>query len=63
MIMRRIFFIFILAVCSVFTAVAQDKIYFVDSSVVDAVVDEVGDELIYYRLYSNHYGPVYSTTR
>ncbi len=42
MIMRRIFFIFILAVCSVFAAVAQDKIYFVDSSVVDAVVDEVG---------------------
>lgn len=63
MIMRRTFFILVLAACSVFMAAAQDKIYFVDSSVVDAVVDEIGDELIYYRLFSNQHGPVYSTTR
>lgn len=58
--MRRIFFIS-LFVLSAVSAFAQDKIYFLDSQVVNAVVDEVGNELIYYRLYENQNGPVYST--
>ena len=34
----------------VFAAQAQDRIYFIDSQVVNAVVDEVGHDLVYYRL-------------
>lgn len=58
--MRRIIFIS-LFILSAFSSLAQDKIYFLDSQVVNAVVDEVGTDLVYYRLYDNQDGPVYST--
>ncbi len=50
-----------LALFPVLSANAQDRIYFNDSRIVDAVVDEVGDNYIYYRLYGNQEGPVCST--
>ena len=59
--MRRTFFILTLTFLSIFTSTAQDRIHFMDSKVVDAVVDEVGSDLIYYRLYDNQNGPIYST--
>ncbi len=46
---------------SVLSASAQDRIFFNDSRVVDAVIDEVGDTYIYYRLYGNPEGPICST--
>ena len=58
--MRRTFFILTLAFLSIFASSAQDRIHFLDSRVVEAVVDEVGNELIYYRSYHNQNGPLYS---
>lgn len=58
--MRRTIFIIIIICLSDFAAFAQDKIHFLDSRVVDAVVDEVGNELICYRAYHNQNGPLYS---
>ncbi len=51
----------VLMIAAVLSAGAQDRIYFNDSRIVDAVVDEVGDSYIYYRLYGNPEGPVCST--
>lgn len=59
--MRRTLTIVLFILFGVFAAKAQDRIYFIDSQVVNAVVDEVGPELVYYRLYENQHGPVYST--
>ncbi len=59
--MRRTLTIISFILFGVFAAQAQDRIYFIDSQVVNAVVDEVGHELVYYRLYENQNGPVYST--
>lgn len=58
--MRRTIFIIIIICLSDSAAFAQDKIHFLDSRVVDAVVDEVGNELICYRAYHNQNGPLYS---
>ncbi len=58
--MRRTIFITIIMCLSALAASAQDKIHFLDSRVVDAVVDEVGNELIYYRAFQYQNGPVYS---
>ena len=58
--MRRTFLIMTLAFLSILASSAQDRIHFLDSRVVDAVVDEVGNELIYYRAYHNQDGPLYS---
>lgn len=58
--MRRTIFITIIMCLSALAAFAQDKIHFLDSRVVDAVVDEVGNELIYYRAFQYQNGPVYS---
>lgn len=46
--------------CAVLSA--QDRIHFMDSRVVDAIVDEVGEEMVYYRMFENQYGPVYSAS-
>ncbi len=54
-------FIIALTLVSALAASAQDRIYFNDSRIVDAVVDEVTDNYIYYRLYGNPRGPVCST--
>ncbi len=62
MIMRKFIFIMALALVSVMSADAQDRIYFNDSRIVDVVVDEVSDNYIYYRLYGNQEGPVCSTS-
>ena len=59
--MRRTLTIILCMLFGVFAAQAQDRIYFIDSQVVNAVVDEVGHDLVYYRLYENQNGPVYST--
>ncbi len=59
--MRRMFFIVALALAFVVSAGAQDRIYMSDSRVVEAVVDEVSDSYVYYRLYGNQEGPVCST--
>ncbi len=58
--MRRTFTIIVIMFLTAFAASAQDKIYFMDSRVVDAVIDEVGNELVYYRSYQYQDGPVYS---
>lgn len=58
--MRRTFFIIVIMFLASFAVSAQDKIYFLDSRVVDAVIDEVGNELIYYRQYHHQDGPLYS---
>lgn len=52
----------LMALCSCAVLSAQDRIYFFDSRVVDAIVDEVGEEVIYYRMFDNQYGPVYSVS-
>ena len=59
--MRRTLTIISFILFGIFAAQAQDRIHFIDSQVVNAVVDEVGPELVYYRLYENQHGPVYST--
>ena len=59
--MRRTLTIILFMLFGVFAAQAQDRIYFIDSHVVNAVIDEVGHDLVYYRLYENQNGPVYST--
>lgn len=59
--MRRTLTFILFMLFGVLAANAQDRIYFIDSQVVNAVVDEVGHELVYYRLYENQNGPVYST--
>lgn len=59
--MKRTVSILAFIFCAITAAYAQDKIYFLDSQIVNAVVDEVGTELVYYRLYENQNGPVYST--
>ncbi len=60
-IMKKMIFVVALALWAVVSAGAQDRIYFNDSRIVEAVVDEVGDNYIYYRLYNNQNGPVCST--
>lgn len=59
--MRRTLTFILFMLFGAFAAQAQDRIYFIDSQVVNAVVDEVGHDLVYYRLYENQNGPVYST--
>ncbi|MBO5108057.1 MAG: hypothetical protein J6B97_06460 [Bacteroidales bacterium] len=59
--MKRTVSILAFILCAFSAAYAQDKIYFLDSQVVNAVVDEVATDLVYYRLYENQNGPVYST--
>lgn len=58
--MRRTIYIILIMFLSFTAASAQDRIHFLDSRVVDAVVDEVGAEFIYYRAYQYQNGPVYS---
>ena len=58
--MRRTFTIIVIMFLTAFAASAQDKIYFMDSRVVDAVIDEVGNEFVYYRSYQYQDGPLYS---
>ncbi len=60
-IMRKMFLILALAMVSAVAASAQDRIFFNDSRIVDAVVDEISDNYIYYRLYGNPEGPLCST--
>lgn len=52
----------LMALCSCAVLSAQDRIYFMDSRVVDAIVDEVGEDVIYYRMFDNQYGPTYSVS-
>ncbi len=60
--MKRIFLIILLSLAAFFTSTAQDRIYFNDSRAVDAIVDEVNDMYIYYRLFNNPGGPTCSTS-
>ncbi len=61
LIMKRTILIMVLALVSALAVNAQDRIFFNDSRIVDAVIDEVGDNYVYYRLYGNPNGPVCST--
>lgn len=58
--MRRTIISFVIMLLGAFASSAQDRIHFLDSRTVDAVVDEVGSDLIYYRSYHNQNGPIYS---
>ncbi len=60
--MKRTLFILAIMLVTVLCAGAQDRIYFNDSRIVDAIVDEVSDNYVYYRLYGNPEGPVCSTS-
>ncbi len=60
--MRRTLFILVLGLVSALAAGAQDRIYFNDGRTTDAIVDEVGDSYIYYRLYGNPDGPICTTS-
>ncbi len=59
--MKRTILITVLALVSIVYAGAQDRIFFNDSRIVDAVIDEVSDHYVYYRLYGNPEGPLCST--
>ena len=60
--MKRTLLLMLMALTSCVVLSAQDRIYFIDSRVVDAIVDEVGEDVIYYRMFDNQYGPVYSVS-
>ena len=60
--MKRTLLLILAALLSCAALSAQDKIYFIDSRVVDALVDEVGEEIVYYRAFANQYGPTYSAS-
>ncbi len=58
--MRRILIVMAFVLITVVSATAQDRIFFNDSRIVNAVIDQVGSPTIQYRLYSNPDGPVRS---
>lgn len=60
--MKRTLLLILAAFLSCAALSAQDKIYFIDSRVVDALVDEVGEDMVYYRAFANQYGPTYSAS-
>ena len=60
--MKRTLLLILAAFLSCAALSAQDKIYFIDSRVVDALVDEVGEDMVYYRVFANQYGPTYSAS-
>ena len=60
--MKRTLLLIMAALLSCAALSAQDKIYFIDSRVVDALVDEVGEDMVYYRAFANQYGPTYSAS-
>lgn len=60
--MKRTLILILAAMFSCAVLSAQDKIYFVDSRIVDAIVDEVGEDMVYYRMFENQYGPTYSAS-
>ena len=60
--MKRTLLLILAALLSCAALSAQDKIYFIDSRVVDALVDEVGEDMVYYRVFANQYGPTYSAS-
>ena len=60
--MKRTLILMLAALFSCAALSAQDKIYFIDSRAVDALVDEVGEDMVYYRVFANQYGPTYSAS-
>ena len=50
--MKRTLLLILAALLSCAALSAQDKIYFIDSRVVDALVDEVGEDMVYYRAFA-----------
>ncbi len=58
--MKRILIMMALALAFIVSATAQDRIYFNDSRIENAVVDQIGSRYIKYRLYNNPDGPVRS---
>lgn len=59
--MNRYLLAMVIAVLSMHHLKAQDIIYFFNTNIIEAVVENVADDSISYRMYSDPYGPIYTT--
>ena len=60
--MKRYLLVIAITLVSLTHLNAQDIIYLFNTSTIEAVVENVADDSISYRLYSDPYGPLYTTS-